>query len=446
MKRRSFSTGGIHPHQSKITAGMPPVLMDLPMQVELLLSQHIGAPAVPIVKKGDRVNRMQPVAKPGSALSVAVHSPITGIVKDIRPVTTLSGYQSTAIVIESDPDAAAADSVARKALYENLRTALPLRGDYSAEHIREAITRAGIVGLGGAAFPSAVKYSMAEPPDMLIVNACECEPYLTCDDALMREFPAAVIAGIRLVMVATGAVQARIGIEDNKPEAIDAMRKALTHADYDIQVVTLATKYPQGGEKQLVQAITGHRIPKGALPASVGVVVTNVATAFAVYQAVALDVPLIERVVTLTGDIPSPGNYIITIGTPVSTLIPSIPDDGKLIAGGPMMGRAVVSACAPVTKGLSGLLLLTGATARRLQIQPCIRCASCVDACPMGLEPYLLSSFGRMSLFEDAINHRVTDCIECGSCSYICPSARPLLDYIRLAKSNASAIIKSRKS
>ncbi|MDE6197655.1 MAG: RnfABCDGE type electron transport complex subunit C, partial [Muribaculaceae bacterium] len=290
-------------------------------------------------------------------------------------------------------------------------------------------------GLGGATFPSHIKLGLKpeQNPRILIINGCECEPYLMCDDALMCTYPGRIVEGVELMMKAAGIPKAVIALEDNKPEAADAIKKALD-SRYDISVEVLRTKYPQGGEKQLVEAVTGSRIASGALPISVGAVVHNVATAFAVWQAVATDMPLIERVVTVTGDIPHSErrNYMAAIGTPLSDLPHTLPEGARAIVGGPMMGKTAVRLDAPVTKGTSGLVLLGNKTRR--QPLACMRCGACVEACPMGLEPYLLSSYGRLRMFDEARMADVADCLECGACSYSCPSSRPLLDYIRVAK------------
>lgn len=439
MKLKTFRKGGVHPDASKLTAGMPPRILDLPLKVIVPMAQHIGAPATPLVKRGDHVSRYQKIGQRNGFISADIHTSISGVVKDVVAMPDYTGYNVMSVVIEASEEDHAADCQARNALADTLENfdynSLNLDG-YAADYIRDAVENAGIVGMGGATFPSVVKLRPKTVPDYLIINGCECEPFLTCDDCLMRELAPGVVAGIRLIMKAIGAPKCIVGIENNKPEAIKAMRDAVG-VDATIEIMPLKTKYPQGGEKQLVEATTGRRIPSGALPADVGVVVHNVATAMATFMAVVLDFPLVERLITVTGDISNPGNYLVAVGTPISELIPSVGDDEKLIAGGPMMGRAAINVNAPVTKGLSGLLVLKDEKARRCAEQPCIRCASCVDVCPMGLEPYLLCDFGRLGNYDEALAHHLRDCIECGSCSYICPSARPLLDFIRLAKRNS---------
>lgn len=426
---------------------MPIVTLELPRRATLLLQQHIGAPAEPIVAPGERVTRYQMVARGTAFISASVHTPISGVVKSVGEVDLPSGYRGKAIVVEASEEDHRADTLSRKAVIE--RDTRPadreLSETISRDEIRERIAAAGIVGMGGATFPSLVKLATrpGAEPQVLIINACECEPYLTCDDALMRAFAPRIMEGIELMMIASGAPRAIVGIENNKPEAIAAMRAAL-HPGKGIEIRPLRTKYPQGGEKQLVEALTGRRIPSGALPAAVGAIVHNVATAFAVYAAVDGGRPLTERVVTITGDVPNRGNFLVAVGTPVSQLLPELPASAKVILGGPMMGRTAVTLDTPVTKGTSGILVLEDSRTRRAEVQPCIRCAACVQACPMGLEPYLLANYGRRRMWGEAEQALAADCIECGSCAYSCPASRPLLDFIRVAKSQVMAAIRAR--
>ncbi len=436
MRKKTFTIGGIHPDGHK-EASPEIELLPLPETAVMPLRQHIGAPATPCVAKGDRVRRGEIIATNPSFVSAGLHAPISGTITAIGPVTMADGKPSQAIIIKADPGNHEADTEARRRYWDRTvpgQTDRNLCENSDANDIRLAISAAGIVGLGGATFPSHVKLTPnGEKTEILIINGCECEPYLMCDDALMRTYPARIAEGVELMLKASGIRRAVIAIEDNKPEAIGAISSALDR-HYDISLQVLRTRYPQGGEKQLVETITGHRIASGKLPASVGAIVNNVATAFAVWQAVDSGVPLIERIVTVAGDIPEnqKRNYLVALGTPFSEFPLTIPPHGRLIAGGPMMGRTSVRTDAPVTKGTSGLTVL--AQAARRPEQACIRCGACVSACPMGLEPYLLSTYGRTGRWADAHTAHVNDCIECGSCSYICPSSRPLLDYIRVAK------------
>lgn len=441
MSNKTFGIGGIHPAAHK-DADTTLRLLPLPRTATLLLSQHIGAPATPVVAKGDHVQRCQLVADHPTFVSAGIHTPISGTVAGIDNVTLTNGKSGKAIIIKSTDEEFATDTAAREQYWEHLVpgvTDRALSESTDADAIRARIADAGIVGLGGATFPAHVKLTVnGATPDLLIINGCECEPYLMCDDALMRTYPARIAEGIELILKGTGIPRAVIAIEDNKPQAAAAIAAAIAGRD-DIVLLQLRTRYPQGGEKQLIQAVTGRRVPSGALPASVGVIVHNVATAFAVWQAIDSNMPLVERVVTISGDIDAGerNNYIAAIGTPLSAFPLTVPDGARIIAGGPMMGRTVVCMDAPLTKGTSGLSILRDADRR--PAEACMRCGRCVEACPMGLEPYLLAAYGRLGRWDEARAAGVADCIECGSCSYSCPASRPIVDYIRLAK------MKSRK-
>jgi electron transport complex protein RnfC len=307
------------------------------------------------------------------------------------------------------------------------------------------------VGLGGATFPSHVKLMVpgGKTADTLIINGVECEPYLTADHAVMMERSEELVAGIRVLMKGLGVEKAILGIENNKPDAIGKMKK-ITEGTA-IQVQELHVKYPQGGEKQLVDALLKREVPSGGLPIDVGVVVFNVGTAFAAYEAVMKSRPLIDRVVTVTGkSLKNPSNFQVRIGTPVSHLVEQaggLPEDtAKVLNGGPMMGKALSTLDVPVVKGSSGIVLIGKEEANRSEVKPCIRCTRCVGVCPMGLEPYLLMTLSEQSMFERMENEKVMDCIECGSCSYTCPSSRPLLDYIRYGKAEVGKIMRARKA
>lgn len=418
--------GGIHPDPAKHTAGFPIVELSKPATATLLLRQSIGAPATPIVKEGDHVEAWDKVATRSSFISAAVHTPISGTVKKICKVRDAYGISQDAVIIEGDST-------------DKEETPTPFPHSLTEFSIPLLTARGGVVGLGGACFPTAVKLSIPDgkKADTIIINAAECEPYLTCDDALMLTHSKEIIGGIKLIMQAAGATRAIIGIEDNKPQGAAALRDAI--GPRRIEVRTLPTRYPQGSEKQLIYALTGRVVGRGYLPIDVGCIVDNVATAYALYRAVCEGEPLVSRVITVDGpSVRAPGNFLVPIGTPISAVLEAaggVPDDtGKIIAGGPMMGRAISNLDAPVTKGLSGLIVFPEEMAYRKEEDNCIRCARCVRACPMGLEPYLLASYGEYHLGPKAAHASVMTCLECGCCAYVCPSNRRLIDYIRLAK------------
>ncbi|TVR72613.1 MAG: electron transport complex subunit RsxC [Marinilabiliales bacterium] len=440
---QTFPKGGVHPAEDKFAAGSPIKTLKVPEAVVIPLSQHIGAPAEPLVKKGDTVKTGQLIAQSKGFVSANIHSSVTGTVKKIDSEPDSSGYKRTAVVIDAVDDDWADGIDTDKTLKKNITA--------GADEIVRRTLDAGIVGLGGATFPSHIKLSLpkGKKADILIINGVECEPCLTSDHRLMLERGDELMVGIQLLMKALNVTRAFIGIENNKPDAIAHLSKL--SADYEgIKVRPLKIKYPQGAEKQLIKALINREVPSGGLPVDVGTVVHNVGTAVAVYEAVQKNKPLIERVVTVTGrDMKEPSNFLVRIGTPVRTLIDAaggLPDNtGKVVNGGPMMGKALNSLEVPVTKGTSGILLIPADKAARKPVVNCMRCAKCITVCPMGLEPHLLmpaTEFGKWELAEE---ERILDCMECGSCSYICPSGRPLLDYIRLGKSTVSKIIRSRK-
>lgn len=429
MKKLTFKIGGIHPPQSKATSSDTIIRPELPREVTILLKQHAGAEAVPIVAKGDHVARGQKIAEASGFISAPLHASISGTVKSIGPALTLEGRYAQAIVISASDEDHAADKqafgVGEARCVENV----------TPEDIIGQIANCGVVGLGGATFPTAVKLSSAgDKAKLLVIDACECEPKLTCDDALMRLYADEVVLGIKLMLKALRIDHAVIGIEDNKPHAIEAMTNACA-SEPGIEVAVLKARYPQGGEKMLVYALTGNEIPSGGLPISVGCVVNNVGTARVVYRAVAFGEPLIERVVTIEGL----GNFLLPIGISVGEVIKCYDKSGlydldgeiDFINGGPMMGRSISNINGPLTKGVSGITMTHPAQAT---VEPCIRCGSCQQACPMGLRPFLLEAYGRHGMIDDAKQAGAMDCIECGSCGYSCPSARPILDFIRLCK------------
>lgn len=437
---KTFHKGGIHPHDCKLTAGDAIQPVAYPDLIVLPLSQSIGAPAQCVVKVNDPVEEGTLIGRAASFVSANVHSPVKGIVKKIEKRRNPQGLWQDCVIIERDKEESKEAPV-----LSSLKETEPLRStaeiaQLSAKEITDIVRDCGIVGLGGATFPTSVKLTPPEGKiiDVVIINGAECEPYLTCDDMLMRERPSEIIAGVELLMKAVNAEKAIVGIEDNKPEAYRAMREAAGN-NSQIAVELVRKKYPQGSEKQLIKALTGRTVPTAALPSEVGALVDNVATAFAVYDAVYNGRPLTSRVVTVTGlNMTQPGNFLVAGGTPIATLIEKaggMPEDtGKVIAGGPMMGRAVSNIEAPAVKGLSGVLTMPERMANRKNPEPCIRCARCVSVCPMGLEPYLLSAYSDFKEWDEAKNHGVLNCLECGCCSFVCPAARPLLDFIRLAK------------
>jgi len=440
---KTFSIGGVHPHENKLSAHQPIAKADVPAKAVILLGQHIGAPAKPIVTKGDVVKVGTKIAEPGGFVSAAIHSSVSGKVAKIDTIIDASGYAKPAIFIDVEGDEWE-ESIDRS---ETLVKECTL----NAEEIIKKIAEAGIVGLGGACFPTQVK--LCPPPtfkaECVIINAVECEPYLTADHQLMLEHAEEIMVGISILMKAVKVNKAFIGIENNKPDAIQLMTKVAS-AYAGIEVVPLKVQYPQGGEKQLIDAVTSRQVAAGALPISTGAVVQNVGTAFAVYQAVQKNKPLFERVITVTGkSLSKPSNFLARIGTPMQQLIEAcggLPEDtGKIIGGGPMMGKALVNTDVPTAKGSSGILIMNTKEAKRGEVQPCIRCAKCVSACPMGLEPYLLATVSAHGDFERVEKEDVMSCIECGSCQFTCPSNRPLLDYIRLGKGKVGAMIRARQ-
>ncbi len=440
---KTFKLGGVHPPENKLSADKAIETLELPERVFIPVAQHIGAPAQALVKKGDSVKAGQLIAKSGGFVSANIHSSVSGKVTKVDLSPDSSGYPKQGIFIAVEGD----DWVEGIDLSPELKTEF----EADSKKIIDKINEAGIVGLGGATFPTHVKLI---PPqgltaEMLIINGVECEPYLTSDHRVMLEKADEILVGVKLLMTALKVDQAYIGIENNKKDAIQHLSQ-LVNGNEKISVVPLKVKYPQGGEKQLIKAVTGREVASGALPISVGAVVSNVGTALAVYEAVQKNKPLVERVVTLTGkSVEKPSNFMVRVGTPVKNLVEAaggLPEDtGKIISGGPMMGKAVATMEVPVTKGTSGVLIMPEKEASREKLQNCIRCSRCVSVCPMGLEPYFLMTVSDKQIWEKAEHNHIMDCIECGSCSYTCPADRPLLDYIRLGKGKVGQIMRSRK-
>ena len=440
---KTFKLGGVHPPENKLSADKKIQELPVPKTVFIPVAQHIGAPSTPTVKRGDMVKVGQVIAKSSSFVSTNIHSSVSGKVKKVDFSADSSGYPRQGIFIDVDGDEWEEGIEQSKDLVTTI--------DIDGADIIKKIQDAGIVGLGGATFPTHVKLV---PPkgmkaDVLLINGVECEPYLTSDHRLMLEKADEILIGTQLLMKALNVTKAVIGIENNKPDAIQLLTEKTKKFD-GIRVQPLQVKYPQGGEKQLIKAVTGREVPSGGLPIAVGAVVSNVGTAYAVYEAIQKNKPLFERVVTITGNgISTPSNFKVRIGTSTSELIEAAgglsEDTGKIISGGPMMGRAIASLDVPVTKGTSGILLMKNEESKRNDALTCIRCSRCVSVCPMGLEPYLLKTLSEKQIFDRAEKDRVMDCIECGSCSYTCPSSLPLLDYIRYGKGKVGQIIRSRK-
>jgi len=446
---KTFRIGGVHPAENKLSAASPIQVAELPKVAVFPLSQHIGAPAKAVVQKGDKVKVGTLLAEAGGFVSAPIYSSVSGTVQKVDTVVDASGYAKPAIYVTVEGDEWE-ETIDRSDKLVTLKD----KPELTSQEIIEKIKNAGVVGMGGACFPTHVKLSPppGSKPEWVIINAVECEPYLTADHRLMLEHADEILVGVTLLMKAVNVNKAFIGIENNKPDAIKLMseKAAQMKADFDIEVVPLKVKYPQGGEKQLIDAVVGRQVPAPpALPVSVGAILQNVGTAFAVYQAVMKNKPLFERIVTVTGkSLAKPSNFLVRMGTPMNQLIDAcggMPEDaGKLIGGGPMMGKALVNTEVPICKGSSGVLIMKNDEAKRAEAEPCIRCAKCVGACPMGLEPYLLSKLTMAKDWERCEKEDVTSCIECGSCQFTCPSHRPLLDYIRVGKQTVMGIIKSR--
>jgi electron transport complex protein RnfC len=439
---KTFPLGGIHPPENKLTANISIGHLPVPESVTIPVSQHIGAPAITIVNKGDYVKTGQVIATSKGFVSANIHSSVSGKVNKIDSIVDTTGYKQTAVFIDVEGDEWMA-SIDRNS---EIVTEIKL----SPEEITRRCLESGIVGLGGATFPTQVKLTVPEGKkcNILIINGVECEPFLTSDHRLMLERGEEILVGVSILMKALKVERAMIGIESNKPDAIGHLTNLATGFK-GITVHALKVKYPQGAEKQLIKALINREVPSGHLPLDVGAVVHNVGTAYAVYEAVQKNKPLFERVVTITGkSLARPGNYFVRVGTPVRKLIEAaggIPDDtGKIVNGGPMMGKAINSVEVPVVKGTSGIILFPRNESSRSEINPCIRCAKCISACALNLEPFLLMTLSDKGLFERAEKEKITNCMECGSCSYTCPASRPLLDYIRLGKTTVLRMARER--
>ena len=448
---KTFSIGGVHPDDCKISKDCKIEVLPLPKTVYISMAQHLGAPATPIVAVGDKVKVGQVIAEPAGFISAFVHSSVAGTVKKIAPRQDLAGrnVMHIEIAVEGDEWMEGID------LSDTLITEIP--SDNKA--ILDKIKANGVVGLGGATFPTHVK--LCPPPgkkaDCLILNGAECEPYLTSDYRILLERSKEIIIGAAIMKQVLGGCPAVIGIEENKPEAIKKMQQALSELQasakgYDgITIQVLKKKYPQGGEKQLIDAVMGRQVKSMALPIDAGAVVQNVATSLAVYEAVQKNKPLVTNVLTVTGNtlpVEKQHNYLFRIGMPLSYIAEcagGVPEDAaKIISGGPMMGTAIANLDATTVKGSSSLLYFTLEKTQRTPESACIRCGKCSEACPMGLEPFLLQRYARNGMMEELEKNAVQDCIECGCCLYSCPANIPLLDIIRIAKGDVIKIIRSR--
>ena len=451
MKIKTFSIGGIHPDENKLTHEVATKVAALPKQAIFPLSQHIGAPAKPVVQKGDRVKVGTMIAEAGGFVSAPIFSSVSGTVAKIDTAIDATGYRKPAIYITVNGDEWE-HKIDRSDKLETVET----HPELTPEEIVTRIKDAGVVGMGGACFPTFIK--LTPPPtakaECVIINAVECEPYITADYRLMMEHPDEILVGLELLMKAAKVTKGYIGIETNKPAAIELLTQKCAEkfsvSSYTVEVVPLAQRYPQGGEKQLVDAVIHRQVPAPpAIPVNVGAIVQNVGTAFAVYQAVMKRKPLFERYTTVTGKhLENPGNFLVRMGTPMQDLIDAcggMPEgDNKLLAGGPMMGKALTSTEVPICKGTNSVTILSGDEARRKEPEPCIRCAKCVLVCPMGLEPYLLAKLSEVQNWERCEHEDIVNCIECGSCQFTCPAYRPLLDNIRQGKATVMGIIRAR--
>ncbi len=451
MNIRTFRIGGIHPEENKLTHEAATQVAALPKQAIFPLSQHIGAPASPIVQKGDKVKVGTKIAEAGGFVSAPIYSSVSGTVFKIDTAIDATGYRKPVIIINVEGDEWE-ESIDRSDKLETVEA----HPELTPEEIINRVKDAGVTGMGGAGFPTFIK--LTPPPtakaECVIINAVECEPYITADYRLMMEKADEILVGLQLLMMAAKVTTGYIGIETNKPAAIELLTKKCGEVfggtKYSVEVVPLKQRYPQGGEKQLVDAVIRRQVPAPpAIPVNVGAIVQNVGTAYAVYEAVMKRKPLFERYTTVTGKhLARPGNFLVRMGTPMKDLIDAcggMPEgDNKLLAGGPMMGKALTSVEVPICKGTNSVTILSGDDARRKEPQPCIRCAKCVGACPMGLEPYLLAKVSEVKNWDRAEREDIVSCIECGSCQFTCPAHRPLLDNIRQGKSTVMGIIRSR--
>lgn len=444
MFLKTFSKGGVHPEENKISHDSSIQVQPIPKTVSILLGQHIGKPASPVVSRGDEVKVGTLIAQADGFVSANIHSSVSGKVKKIETILDASGYQKPCITIQCDGEDTWEETIDRTPeIVRDIKL--------SSEEIIQRIAECGIVGMGGATFPTNVKLMPPKDatPECVIINGAECEPYLTADHRTLLERGEEVLIGLQILMKSVGVTKGYVAIENNKRDAIEKLTQ-LASTMPGIEIVPMKVKYPQGGEKQLIDTVLKRRVASGKLPVTEGAIVQNVGTALAVYEAVQKHKPLVERVVTVTGKaVKNPCNLLVRIGTPLSELIETaggMPrSTAKLVSGGPMMGKAVYSDEIPVAKGTSGVLMLLEEDTKRRPMRNCIRCAKCVGACPMGLNPAFLMRDTVYKDWEALESNHVYDCIECGSCSFICPANRPLLDHIRIGKGRVMAIRRARK-
>ncbi len=432
--------GGVHPNDRKsYTASKAIETAPLPIKVIIPVRQHIGAPCSPLVKKGDMVKKGEVIAKSDAFVSSNVHASISGTVADVAEYPHPVFGKCLSVVIENDG-------------LDEWVEGIPFERDWQSldeNELRKIIREAGIVGMGGATFPTHVKLSPPEHKkiDTFILNAAECEPYLTADHRMMLEYSERIVTGVKIVMKLLGVKKGYIGIENNKPDAVDIMQKAF--AGTSVEVVALPTKYPQGAEKMLIKVLANREVPSGGLPMDVGIVVQNVGTIVAINDAVSNGIPLIQRVTTISGGaVKEPKNLLLRIGTVFNEAIEYcgglVKPPMKTIMGGPMMGFAQSNLDIPVIKGVSGILILSKEDVNSGKESACIRCGRCVEACPMGLNPSMLSILGQRKLYQEAKeDYNLLDCVECGSCVYACPAKRNIVQYVRYCKAqNAAQIVK----